>query len=96
MEKQDGGIDEHPNQIGSINVSPNPITNQTTIKLSLPETNIIDNAISIFYNQGKIVDEIKIGTNPKIIWDRGNLPSGIYFMAIKTKNGNLSKKFIIL
>ncbi len=90
------GMDEYLAQTNSINVFPNPITNQTTIKLNLQETNGIKNSISVYNNQGKIVDEIKTGTNPEIIWDRGNLPSGIYYMVVKIEKERLTKKFIIL
>jgi len=90
------GVDEHPAQSSSINVFPNPITNQTTLKLNLQETNGIKNSISVYNNQGKIVDEIKIGTNHEIIWDRGNLPSGVYYMVVKIEKEKLTRKIIIL
>ena len=89
------GVQENP-EPGNLSIFPNPVTNQTTIKLNLRETNGIDYLIQIYNSEGLKVDEIKAGTKPKIIWDKGDLPSGVYFMAIKTKNGNISKKIIIL
>ena len=90
------GIDEHSSKIGSIDVFPNPITKQTTIKLNHLQNNDNDNIIRIYNSKGLKVDEIRIGTNPETIWDKGGLPSGVYYMAIKTKNRNISKKIIIL
>ena len=90
------GVDEHPSQNSTIDIFPNPVTKQTTIKLNLREINGTDNSISIYNNQGKTVDEIKIGTNPEIIWDRGSLPSGVYYMVVKNKKEKLTRKFVIL
>jgi hypothetical protein len=93
------GIKENET-LESLNIFPNPVTNQTTIKLNLTESSITNNSILIYNNEGLKVDEIQIEQNLsggiETNWDKGNLPSGIYFIAIKTKNGNLSKKFIIL
>ena len=81
---------------GNLSIFPNPFTKQTTIKLNHLQNNDNDNIIRIYNSKGLIVDEIRIGTNPETIWDKGGLPSGVYYMAIKTKNGNISKKIIIL
>ena len=90
------GVDEHPAQFGSIDIFPNPITNRTTIKLNLQESNGMKNLIQIYNSKGLKVDEIQIGASPEIIWDRGNLPSGIYYMVVKIEKERLTKKFIIL
>jgi len=94
------GIDEHSGQTQSLDIFPNPVTDQTTIKINLTESSVTNNSIQIYNNEGLKVDEIKIAQilsgGIEINWDKGNLPSGIYFIAIKTKNENLSKKFIIL
>ena len=89
------GIKENQS-IDGLSIFPNPISNQTTIKLNFQETSGIDNLILIYNSEGLKVDEIQIGTNTKIIWDRGNLPSGIYYMVVKIEKERLTKKFIIL
>jgi hypothetical protein len=94
------GIDEHPGQTVSLDIFPNPVTSQTTIKVNLTESSATNNSILIYNNEGLKVDDIQIAQNLsggiEINWDKGDLPSGIYFMVIKTKSGLLSKKIIIL
>jgi hypothetical protein len=94
------GIDEHPGQTVSLDIFPNPVTSQTTIKVNLTESSATNNSILIYNNEGLKVDDIQIAQNLsggiEINWDKGDLPSGIYFMVTKTKSGLLSKKIIIL
>ncbi|RLD54664.1 MAG: hypothetical protein DRJ05_14230 [Bacteroidetes bacterium] len=89
------GIQE-TNEADNLSVFPNPITNQATIKLNFKKTNGINNSISVYNNQGKIVDEIKTGINTEIIWDRGSLPSGIYYLVFEIRKERFTEKFIIL
>lgn len=83
-----------------INIYPNPVSSQTTIHINLPEVYESINSISVFNNQGEKVDEIKVKAHSanenSIIWNKGNLPSGIYYLLIKNKNKSWSEKFIIL
>jgi hypothetical protein len=94
------GIDEFPNQTDQLEIFPNPITKQASIKVNLTVSFSTNNSILIYNNEGLKVDEIQIEQNLsggiEINWDKGNLPSGIYLMTVKTWNGVLSKKIIIL
>ncbi len=84
----------------SLGIFPNPVNMQATIRLNIQEINRTDNLIHVYNSKGLKVDEIKLEPNSinefEIIWDRGNLPSGIYYMTVKNKKEKLVKKFIIL
>jgi len=93
------GIDE--NLTGNkISIFPNPVTESTTINITLHEPGSIDDAILVYNNRGVKVDEIKLKNNSsnefEIKWNKGNLPAGVYYLVIKTKKESWSEKFIIL
>ncbi len=92
------GIDE--NLTGNkISIFPNPVTENTTINITLYGSGSIDNAILVYNNRGVQVDEIKFRNNSpqgrEVKWNKGGLPAGIYYLAIETKNGRWAKKFIL-
>jgi len=81
-------------------IFPNPVSNQTTIEINLAELSNEEISISFLNNQGQKVDEIKVDGNNSneitINWNKGDLPAGIYYLVIKTEEGQISEKFIIL
>jgi hypothetical protein len=95
-------VGENENQAETANISifPNPVLDQTTVNINLPKIAEIDFTITILNNSGIKVDEIKVeNTSPQNLeftWNKGNLPSGIYYLVVKTKNETLNEKFIIL
>lgn len=94
------GIETLKAENEQIFIYPNPVSNQATIRINLTEPIVKDISISILNNQGFEVDEIKLEdyTSNEIIinWNKGDLPAGVYYLVIKTENGHLSDKFIIL
>ena len=93
------GINEHSNSRGHIKISPNPVTDRATITINMQELSGNNNSIIIFNNSGIIVDEIslEIPLHNEVVleWGRGALPSGVYYLAIETKNGRWVEKFIV-
>jgi len=93
-----GKINE--NEISQLNIFPNPLSTQATIKINLVEITNEEISISILNNQGKKVDEIRMkGKNSNEIninWSKGDLQSGVYYLVIKTEKEQISEKFIIL
>lgn len=94
------GENENPAEAQKINIFPNPVSDQTSISINLPEITGIHFTISILNNCGIKVDEINFKNtslpNQKVNWNKDNLPSGIYFLVVRTKNETLTEKFIIL
>jgi hypothetical protein len=91
------GIPEETYNLAFINVVPNPFKGETTIKISTPgRLDIL--SINIMNSIGKVVENImndEVFTG-EIIWNKGNLPAGIYYLVVRTKNETLTEKFIIL
>ncbi len=77
---------------------PNPFNPRTTIEFTLPEASFV--TLKIFDATGREVktilnEKLSAGTH-RIDFDAGNLPSGVYFYQIKTKEKCAGKKFILL
>ena len=93
------GVSENT-KIENINIYPNPVSSEMFIKLNSAEP--IDNikTITILNNQGEIVDNLnyenQYSNEIEINWNKGNLPSGVYYLVIKTGKEQISEKFIIL
>jgi len=85
----------HPNY-------PNPFNPTTTISFELPKETYTE--INIYNLAGQLVqtlvNEVKPAGRHQLIWDAGDLPSGIYFYQIKVEdhagNGVQTKKCILL
>jgi hypothetical protein len=82
----------------SLNLSPNPFSSKTRIKFSQP---VIGNAQVHIYNiNGELVKSI--ATNSSIVlWDGTDqsgrkLVNGVYFCELKTTNGSVTTKAIVL
>jgi len=93
------GVPENP-IIDYINIFPNPVSNQATIRINPSEP--IDEEISIFILniQGQKVDKITMEGNYSneinVNWNKGDLPAGIYYLVIRTEIDHILEKFIIL
>ena len=94
------GENENPAEAQKINIFPNPVSDQTSISINLPEITGIHFTISILNNCGIKVDEINFKNtslpNQKVNWNKGNLPGGIYYIVVRIKNETMTEKFIIL
>lgn len=78
--------EKQPNTNPSLLISPNPTNGVFTITTEKEKISAIE-----IYNL--LGDKIYSTSNPQI--DLSSQPNGIYFLQIKTKEGNISKKIII-
>jgi len=87
------GINEFENN-GSINISPNPFSNETYIE---SDKYLNDVTLTIKNMQGQKIKIIKNISGQKITLHRDNLPNGIYFIHL-TKDNNViaTRKLIII
>lgn len=87
-------ITENSNKSSILQIWPNPCA--TKINIQLGNTEILIEDIIITNQLGDIIYEIKYRsmTNNQIAID--NLENGIYFIIIKTKNGQFSEKIIVI
>jgi hypothetical protein len=75
-----------------INISPNPTTNTSQIKLDKIYKNI---NLDVYNIQGQIIRNESFENTKTIVFNRNNLNSGIYFLKLKTENWNKTQKLII-
>ncbi len=77
---------------------PNPFNPDTKISYSLPKTEKV--TLTIYNLHGQtidiVIDEKQAAGNYQIIWDAGNLSSGIYFYELKVKGFCQKKKMLLL
>ncbi|MCD4683103.1 MAG: T9SS type A sorting domain-containing protein, partial [Bacteroidales bacterium] len=82
----------------SMNIFPNPFSNQTTIEFTLPESELV--TLSIFDITGKHLKTIlskKLSKgNHQINWNAEELNEGIYFIRLETNKGIKTMKMIKL
>jgi hypothetical protein len=83
-----------------VELFPNPVTDETHIRISLPvQVEKEDIRIEIMNNNGIKVDEIVLDEKPenKIIidWNKNYLSSGIYYLVIRTGHELISEKFVV-
>ncbi len=94
------GESENYVETEKITIFPNPVSNEMRIRLSLNEPINTTFKMEVYDNQGVKVDEIRfennISQNLEIKWKAGNLPAGVYYLVVRTKNKTLTEKFIIL
>lgn len=84
-------------QPGHMKIYPNPFSTSTTFELDLNESGSVE--LKIFNQLGELVEVIRDNTQPgkqTHIWDASNLPSGIYFIRIQTKNEFITQKLMKL
>lgn len=94
------GIDPLKEEDVQVLICPNPVKDKMQIKIKSDKVINEISSIEIYSNQGNKVDEINfesISSNEcVIIWNKGNLPAGIFYLVLKTGNEQISEKFIIL
>ncbi|MBK8981387.1 MAG: T9SS type A sorting domain-containing protein [Ignavibacteria bacterium] len=77
---------------------PNPFNSSTIIKFELPVSQFVE--IKVFDNLGKLVSKLANKVFPyginNVNFVSSDLPSGVYFYSINTKNFSTTKKLIIL
>jgi hypothetical protein len=94
------GINDLSVSQNSVQLIPNPVQESTIIKMN-GQIQPDDHTIIIMYNNiGIKVDELYFDQSGceanEITWSKGNLPAGIYYLVVRTKNETFSEKFIIL
>lgn len=81
---------------------PNPFNPSTTIEFSVPKGLEINSLVllKIYNSLGKeiktLMDEVKEPGNYKIKFDASDLPSGVYFYELRTEDGSITRKMILL
>lgn len=77
---------------------PNPFNARTTISFTIENKSY--GIISIYDITGRLVDILAEkyfqGGKNSVIWNVGDLPSGVYFYSIKTEHNTLTKKAVLL
>ena len=93
------GINDLPSVQNIVQLFPNPVQGSTVIKIDR-QIHTTDYTIIIFNSVGIKVDELTIdnlGSEAnEFTWNKGNLPAGVYFLVLRTKNETMTEKFIIL
>ncbi|MBM3434808.1 MAG: T9SS type A sorting domain-containing protein, partial [Bacteroidetes bacterium] len=88
------------NESNYISIYPNPVAEETTFSFHLDKQLMKEAEITILNNLGGNVYVIKPSNQNSLgntfTWDKGDLPAGIYYLILKTKNETLTEKFIIL
>lgn len=89
-------ISKIENSVNSIELFPNPTSNQTTLTLALSKDSEVN--VSVVNNVGQIVfvnnASLSAGTSTLDI-DTKNFASGIYNVIISTNNGSMTKKLSV-
>ena len=77
---------------------PNPFNPSTMISFDVPELQNV--SVQIFNITGQLIETLINGKlesgEYEILWDAGNLPSGIYFVQLKSGNKTLNQKLTLL
>jgi hypothetical protein len=77
---------------------PNPFNPSTTIRFDLPEEGFI--TLSVYDITGKLVEtlinEVLQQGSHNILWQPQNLPSGNYFVQLKSRNRTFTQKLTLL
>ena len=87
-----------PKNFGLLQNYPNPFNPVTTIRYELPiQTEV---KLAIYNIMGQEMAELVNGKlaagEYEIIWNAGNLPSGIYFYRLETTRKQITKKLVVL
>ncbi len=91
------GVEDLANTIASINVSPNPFSDNTRISYTLNEKATI--AYAIFDVNGRLINEVKLGNQAAgeqvITIDASALETGIYYFNLRIGDSSTTEKLII-
>jgi uncharacterized repeat protein (TIGR01451 family) len=79
----------------TIQVSPNPFSTQTVVKITQNDPLSIKGIFELFDTHGKLL-RAENYWGPEFILQRQGLPAGIYFYKIKTENGGLNVGKIVI
>ena len=99
----DGGTtsiseETHPSRFALRPIYPNPFNPSTTIRFDLPAEGFI--TLSVYDITGKLVEtlinEVLQQGSHNILWQPQNLPSGNYFVQLKSRNRTFTKKLTLL
>lgn len=89
-------LQQSNNGVHSINAQPNPFSNQLSIDLKITEDT--ETSIELSNNLGQIIRTIDLGIKEKGIYQESintsDLPSGIYFITLRTPQGIETKKLV--
>ena len=90
------GVYEADKNVTSIDLYPNPTSNETAVKINLTEQSQV--SISILNTVGQVVFQstsiLNAGANSVAV-DTKNFASGIYNVIISSKNGATTKKLSV-
>jgi len=79
-------------------VFPNPFSTILRIDVSIPRSGLVE--IGVFDTAGRRVEELCDQVLPSgghsFLWDAGDCPSGVYFMRIRTGNGETASQTVLL
>ena len=89
---QSSGISQLTNTVSTL-VYPNPFSTSTTIKFISPQKNI---ELNIYNVCGQLVRTMQNISGDNIEIDRGNLPSGVYFIQLTQNDQNISTGKLII
>ena len=88
------GITEQSLAAGNVKTFPNPFTDNLTFSIAADVNFSINASIVIYDTNGKIIKRINNITDHEIIFERGDLPGGIYFYEFKNNTTRTTGKFI--
>jgi hypothetical protein len=94
-----GVVDEPvPTEFALYPAYPNPFNPSTMISFDVPELQNV--SVQIFNITGQLIETLINGNiengKHEVLWDAGNLPSGIYFVQLKSGDKTLTQKLTLL
>jgi len=94
-----GVVDEPvPTEFALYSAYPNPFNPSTMISFDVPELQNV--SVQIFNITGQLIETLINGNiesgKHKVLWDAGNLPSGIYFVQLKSGDKTITQKLTLL
>ncbi len=91
------GITEQSGIEINLNVQPNPFQTTTTITYTLNNTeNTLIRVLDVTAREVKVlVNQLQFAGNHTLVFDAGNLQSGLYYLDIKIGNKNYLRKIIL-
>jgi plastocyanin len=87
-----------PHELSLTQNYPNPFNPTTTISFSLPQATHVSLTIYNLIGQEAeiLVDEDRPTGNYSVVWNSGNLASGVYFYRLQTGTTILTKKLVLM
>lgn len=92
------GIDDLPKKFGLSQNYPNPFNPSTTISYALPKASVV--SIDVFNilgrKVGSLVNQRKAAGNHTVLFQAGNLSSGVYFYTLRIEGKILKSQRMLL